>query len=166
MITVLFFALCTLVLGIILLLVLRHHERSFGVLSGTHLYADTQAKPGVTLYARTIPLVGKPDYIVRKGQSIVPVEIKTGKTPATPFENHAMQLAAYCLLVHERYGKRPHMGYLVYPDRQFQVEYSAEAEAAVRSLVREILVNKHTNRELFCDHPEHNRTNLTGNHAI
>src|SRR5688572_13440327 len=89
------------VLGILLLLFISKKRSDFGILNSTKIYSDTDKNPGETLYSKTINLVGKPDYLIKEDGMIIPVEIKTGKTPKTPYLNHTMQLMAYCLLVEE-----------------------------------------------------------------
>lgn len=145
-----------LTLGLITLLVIRKQKGKFGVLTKKHIYQDTQLKPGETLYSRTIPLVGKPDYIIKDKNFIIPVEVKTGKTPQSPYLNHTMQLMAYCLLVEENYGVRPPGGYLQYPDKEFKVAYTKEAEESVREVVEEIKQARASGKEFQCKHPNHN----------
>jgi len=58
----------------------------------------------------------------------VPVELKSGRAPAEPWEAHIFQLAAYCLLVEENYGIRPSHGIIQYKNRAFAVDYTAELE--------------------------------------
>lgn len=152
----LFFALTLIILGIIFLLILRKISKSFGILSKKRIYEDTQKRPGETIFAKTIPLVGKPDYLVKEKGIILPVELKTGKTPTSPYLNHTMQLMAYCLLVDEQFGIRPPGGYIKYPDKEFKIAYTKEAEESVRSLVKEMLEKKRNGEELFCNHPQHN----------
>jgi len=51
-------------------------------------------------------LVGKPDYILEHGGELIPVEGKSRKlSTAGAYEGEMLQLAAYCLLVKERYGR-------------------------------------------------------------
>ena len=74
-------------------------------------------------------LVGKPDYLVQKQDGeIVPVEIKSGRAPRSPWPGHLLQLAAYCWLVDETYGVRPSHGILQYADHAYSVEYTTALE--------------------------------------
>jgi CRISPR-associated exonuclease Cas4 len=63
---------------------------------------------------------------VRSPQGIIPVEVKSGLAPDSPYAAHILQLAAYCLLVEEQEGKAPPYGILKYQDRAFEIEYSAD----------------------------------------
>ncbi|MGI8961533.1 MAG: CRISPR-associated protein Cas4 [Bryobacteraceae bacterium] len=145
-----------LLVGLVALSRLRAQQQRFGVLTNTRIYSDTAERPGKTLYAKSVNLVGKPDYLIEQNGVIIPVEVKTGRTPSTPYMNHTMQLLAYCLLVEENY-KRPPGGYLRYPDKEYQLAYTDEAKASVIALVREISELKRTNIEQHCKHSEHYR---------
>lgn len=142
--------------GVLLLLYFQKQKQSFGVLGGNRIYQDTQEKPGVLLRAKTIPLAGKPDYLIREKGSIFPVEVKTGKTPNYPYLNHTMQLMAYCFLVEECYGVKVLGGYVRYPSEEFKLAYTEEARQSVIEVVNEIMDAKANNREFTCDHVEHN----------
>jgi CRISPR-associated exonuclease Cas4 len=139
------------------LLLIRVLKRRLGVLVNEVAYLDSDKSPGELLYAKSINLVGKPDYLVKQNKMIIPVEVKTGATPAEPYLNHVMQLMAYCLLVEENYGIRPVGGYLKYPKKEFKVAYNDEAKTSVVNLITEITQNVITNEEFFCDHPQHNK---------
>lgn len=97
-----------------------------GVPEGALVYTDTGAwqrneKP---LFSRAHKLSGKPDYLVRDGDAIVPVEVKSARAPDQPRYGHVLQLAAYCLLVEESLGVRVERGILKYADRQFVIDYT------------------------------------------
>ncbi len=82
-------------------------------------------------------LVGKPDYLLDDGEYIIPVEVKSAPLPRSgnPYPGHVLQLAAYCLLVEDVYGKRPPYGYIRYRDKMVRVPYTDE----MRSLLLEAL---------------------------
>jgi CRISPR-associated exonuclease Cas4 len=143
--------------GIIIIWALRWRKNKFGVLSGKRVYSDTDQKPGVTLYSHTINLAGKPDYIIEGKDGFIPVEVKSGRTPKEPYENHVMQLMSYCLLVEENYGSAPVGGFLKYPEAEFKLLYTPEAKEGIINLVKEITRLKISGEELHCKHPEHNR---------
>lgn len=152
----LFIAFIVIITGGILLFIVSRQKKSFGILvEGNRLYQDSQILPGETLIAKSIPLHGKPDYLVKLGKYVIPVEKKTSKAPTDQYKNNTMQLMAYCLLVEENYGIRPPGGYLKYADKELKIRYTKEAEDAVRYIVKEILDHKRTNKELHCNHPSH-----------
>jgi CRISPR-associated exonuclease Cas4 len=97
------------------------------------VYTDTRAwgtleKP---LYDQALGLTGKPDYIIEQEGQMIPVEVKTGRTPEAPYDSHIFQVAAYCLLVEKTYGKRPAYGLIHYSHRDFAVDYTTELESAL-----------------------------------
>lgn len=141
-----------------LFLWLQKQEKKIGSLKGKILYEDIESSP--TLYAKTLPLCGRPDYIIKTKDSIIPVEFKSGKTPNQPYLNHSMQLMAYCYITAEKYGERPKGGILKYPDKEFKLEYTKEAEESIKTTVKEIMKAKEMGSEFKCSHPEHNRVSI------
>ena len=102
-----------------------------GVPEGALVYTDSGAwqrneKP---LFSRAHQLSGKPDYLVRDGDAMVPVEVKSSRAPDQPRYGHVLQLAAYCLLVEESLGARVERGILKYADRQFVIDYTPALRA-------------------------------------
>ncbi len=86
----------------------------------------SSARASPPLSASRYSLIGRPDYLIRQGEAIIPVEVKTAFAPRSPYPSHVMQLIAYCLLVEETFGLRPPYGWIRYRDRSFQVEYTPE----------------------------------------
>ena len=122
----LLFALMLGSLGLWLLLRARVARRETGLPAGRVTYTDTGAwdrceKP---LFSHRHRLTGRPDYLVRTGQSLIPVEVKSRTAPAQPYRSHVLQLAAYCLLVEEQEGRTPPYGILKYRDRAFEIDYT------------------------------------------
>jgi len=101
-------ALALLLLAVLLWLAARWLRRHSGLPAGQVIYSDTGAwrRNDRTLFAPAYQLIGKPDYLVRRGDEITPVEVKSGRAPRRPWEGHVLQLAAYCLLVEEALGAR------------------------------------------------------------
>jgi CRISPR-associated exonuclease Cas4 len=87
------------------------------------------------LYDPATQLTGKPDYLVEKQGQIIPVEVKSGRAPNSPYDSHVYQLAAYCLLVERSTGKRPEHGILHYTDRDFTIEYTPKLEQDLLGLM-------------------------------
>jgi CRISPR-associated exonuclease Cas4 len=115
-----------LAIGLLLLWASAHLTRRAGLASGRVIYSDTQSwqESPEPLYAPEVNLTGKPDYLVRKGRAVLPVEVKTGSAPPQPYHSHVLQLAAYCLLIEAAYGVRPPYGLIHYADRTFAVHYT------------------------------------------
>lgn len=131
-------------------------QKSFGAISGNNIYSDTKQMPGEVLYSDTLKLKGKPDYIIKKGNEYIPVEVKTGKTPSVPYKNHVAQLFAYCALINEQYSVRPKYGVIKYPEREFEIEYTEQGEKGVQATIQEMIGMKESGEEPQCRHPEHN----------
>jgi len=69
-------------------------------------------------------LSGRPDYVIRLADNIIPIEEKKGRTPQGPLFSHILQVAAYCLLIEDTMGKVPPYGLLKYPEREDEIEYN------------------------------------------
>lgn len=68
-------------------------------------------------------LTGRPDYIIKMKDQLIPVEEKKGRTPRGPLFSHILQVAAYCLLIEETEGRAPTHGLLKYPEHEHDIEY-------------------------------------------
>lgn len=118
----------------------RQRRAAAGLPGGQVVYVDTGAwqrneKP---LFSSTYQLTGKPDYLVREHQRIIPVEVKSRAAPAEPYLSHVMQLAAYCLLVEDVLGSPAPFGYVHYRDRTFKVEFTRALRAELLGLLADM----------------------------
>lgn len=127
-------------LALALLWLARRQQRLTGLPKGQIIYADTRGWLAVEapFYDPNLGLTGRPDYLVRQGEQVIPVEVKSTRTPQKPYDTHIYQLAAYCLLVEHAYHVRPPYGILHYPDRTFRIDFTQKLEAAVRTLLEDI----------------------------
>ncbi len=119
----------------------RNLREQTGLPNGDIIYTDTGAwfPNHNVLNAPNLQLVGKPDYLVKQEDGgLIPVELKSGRAPTEPHESHALQLAAYCLLVHENYGVRPSYGILQYKDKAFAIDYTEDLEEDLLDLLAEM----------------------------
>lgn len=107
----------------------RLRKRS-GLPAGRVIYSDTRTwrEPPEPLYAASLNLAGKPDYLIHKWTYVLPVEVKSSPAPAEPYRSHVLQLAAYCYLVQENTGRRPPYGVLHYEGRTIAIPYTRELE--------------------------------------
>jgi CRISPR-associated exonuclease Cas4 len=108
----------------------RKRERT-GLPQGRVIYADTGAweRCETPLFSKRHLLAGKPDYLVEERGRVIPVEFKSALSPPTPYRSHVLQLAAYCLLVEEEYGRAPPYGIIKYRDRALAIDYSPRLQA-------------------------------------
>jgi CRISPR-associated exonuclease Cas4 len=111
-----------------------------GLPGGRVIYTDTRSwnKLEKPLFYAALNLTGKPDYLVEQNGKIIPVEVKSGRTPDAPYDSHIYQLASYCLLVEKTYAKRPPYGIIHYEGRDFAVDYTPELESSLLDLLAEM----------------------------
>ena len=126
----------------------RRGARGAGLPPGRLIYGDTGAPVGRVapialnaegerqerpLVSRRHGLTGRPDYLVRTREGVVPVEAKSSRRPASgvPYDSHLMQLAAYCLLVEDGLGETVPYGVVRYSDGEVRVEYTDELRQAL-----------------------------------
>lgn len=114
-----------LVAGLLLWLLSGRALRRTGLPAAEIVAQDTAARePGRTLVDRTHGLTGRPDYLLRTREGLIPVEVKPTRRAAQPYESDLLQLAAYCLLVEAETGRVPPYGLLVYADHQWRIPFT------------------------------------------
>lgn len=96
-----------------------------------------QEKP---LISRRYGLIGRPDYLVRTREGIIPVEAKSTRCPVNgrAYDSHIMQLAAYCLLVEDVLGAEIPYGIIRYADDEVFVDYTPELREDLLALLEEM----------------------------
>jgi CRISPR-associated exonuclease Cas4 len=136
----LYFAVAFLLTALLLFFLSGRQRRRTGLPGGRVVYSDTRfwSKVEKPLFDPHLGLAGKPDYLVKQDGDWIPVEVKTGHTPAQPYKGHLVQLAVYCLLVEKTYGRRPPHGLIHYPQGDFAVDYTTALEAEVLRLLQEL----------------------------
>jgi CRISPR-associated exonuclease Cas4 len=118
----------------------RHAQRRLAALdlAGEVVYWDDGAAAEV-LVSHQHGLTGKPDYISREGEELIPVERKSRSVSAAgAYEGEIVQLAAYCLLVEERFGKPVRRGQLLYQNRSLEVLYDDRLRRKLLDAVAEL----------------------------
>ena len=107
-------------------------------LAGEVVYSDNGAVDEV-LVSHRYGLAGKPDYISREGEELIPVERKSRSVSATgAYEGEILQLAAYCLLVEERFGKPVRSGKILYQNRSLEVPFDDQLRARLLDAIAEL----------------------------
>jgi len=136
----LYFAVVLFLLGLFLLFQATRKRQAIGLPGGQIIYADTSKWDPVDkpLYDGRIGLSGKPDYLVRQPDKIVPVEVKSSKIAEAPYDSHIYQLAAYCRLVETAFQVRPTYGILHYPNRTYRIDYTEALENEMLDLLFEM----------------------------
>jgi CRISPR-associated exonuclease Cas4 len=155
--------LLTLLVAFILFFISGRQRRASGLPGGRVIYTDTRAwgKVEKPLFDKDISLTGKPDYLIEQNGKIIPVEVKTGRTPESPYDSHIFQVAAYCLLVEKTYGKRPAYGIIHYPGRDFAVDYTPDLENALLDLIADMRINERRS-EVSRSHEDEQRCRRCG----
>ncbi len=161
--TSLYIGLILLLLAFFLFLLSRRQRRAAGLPGGRIIYMDTRAwgKVEKPFFDGDLGLTGRPDYLVEQNGKIIPVEVKSGRTPEAPYDSHIFQLAAYCHLVHKSTGKRPPHGIIHYTGRDFAVEYTPELENALMDLIADIRIAEHR-AEVARSHEDEQRCRRCG----
>ncbi len=124
-------------LGFFLLLIARRASHQAGLPAGRVISMDTSGlePPGETMFDPELGLSGRPDYLLKRGRNLIPVEIKSGNTPAAPYESHILQLAAYLALAWSQSGRRPAYGVLGYASAAYQIPFTASLERELRTTI-------------------------------
>lgn len=115
----------------------KSRQAKAGLIPGK-LVASDLSGAGPLLHDPVLDLRGRPDYVLETKSGFVPVEVKTGKTPQHPHDNHRAQLACYLRLVEVKTGKAPEYGLLNYPDGVFRVANDATLQADLRTTLDRI----------------------------
>ncbi|UCH60757.1 MAG: CRISPR-associated protein Cas4 [Anaerolineales bacterium] len=144
-----------LILGLTLFWQAGRQKRASGLPGGKIIYTDTSTWMPMqeALYTPKLGLTGKPDYLVRDTNQIIPVEVKSNRITHSPYDSHIFQLAAYCLLVDQVYGVRPKSGILHYPTRTFKIEFTNQLEQSTLNLLSE-MQNRDTHKTINRSHQE------------
>jgi len=126
--------------GLALLWLARRFQRASGLPAGELRYQDTveASRTRRTLFDPRLGLAGRPDYLVDNGQHIIPVEVKSGVAPSSPYAGHRLQLAAYCHLVEVDLGRRPPLGIIRYQDQSFELAYGGELRSELEQAVAQL----------------------------
>jgi len=118
MIWLLWCSLVILAIGFLLRLSARSSANALGldgqVIAGTGGDADL-------FVSDAYGLVGKPDYVTDQDGELVPIERKSRSIKGRPFEGEILQLAAYGLLIEERFGKPVSRGVLQYQNASVDI---------------------------------------------
>ncbi|UCH89508.1 MAG: CRISPR-associated protein Cas4 [Thermoplasmata archaeon] len=102
-------------------------------------YTDSMDKESKLLESPRYHIRGRPDYIIKRKNKIIPVEVKTGRIPRGPHFSHILQLAAYCILVEDQYKQRPPYGLIRYSkEKEFKIDYDDKLKDLIISKVTEM----------------------------
>jgi CRISPR-associated exonuclease Cas4 len=120
-----------LVLGILDERAYRSAQAEHGIVPGD-LVETGLTGSGQPMVDKEWDVSGRPDYVVQGSRGIIPVEVKTGRTPKEPFPSHRLQLGCYLRLVEVTTGKAPEYGLLTYPEGNFRVDWNDALRAELK----------------------------------
>ncbi|MDI6601636.1 MAG: CRISPR-associated protein Cas4 [Thermoanaerobacteraceae bacterium] len=117
-------------------LVIREVKRTIGIKGYRSIYSDARgnSKP---LHSDIYMISGKPDYIFKRGDDFIPVELKSTVVDM-PLEKDIMQLAIYFLLIEENYGIRPQKGRLIYANKAYEIVNNYHIRKRVINIIKEM----------------------------
>lgn len=144
-----------------------------GLPEGKLVYSDTHLWQSVVtpLFDQELGLTGKPDYIIKKGHEIIPVEIKSGGGNSTPRDSHIYQLAAYCYLIQKTFEQRPAYGIIHYTcgneksiknnSQTYTINYTKQLETTLLTAINQIRSSEN-HREIPRSHHSPSRCKRCG----
>ena len=102
-------------------------KEELGIPKGQITYTDLD-KPAKALFSKKYLIKGKPDYIVKTQDGLIPIEVKSGRVPKIPYKSHILQLASYWLLLEDNYpDDHVPYGIIVYSDgKQNKIEFNED----------------------------------------
>jgi len=106
--------------------------------TGDLVYVDSPREKPKLFVSHRYGLSGRPDAVILDGEAHIPVEVKTGRTPRGPLFSHILQVAAYCLLLEEEYGRPPPYGIVRYGDVSHEIEYNEDLKGLVLAKLEEM----------------------------
>jgi CRISPR-associated exonuclease Cas4 len=109
-------------------------KKQYGIPEGSILYSDLNV-PAEPLFSRRVRLTGKPDYIIRKENQYVPIEVKTGNGPH-PHQSQVLQLAAYCQILEDTTGVFVPEGILVYNNVPYTIRFDPKLRFELETVMK------------------------------
>jgi CRISPR-associated exonuclease Cas4 len=110
-----------------------------GIEKGKVFYTDKIDNKSEVLISKKFQVSGRPDSIIKIDDKYIPVELKTGRVPKGPYFSHILQIAAYCVLVEDKYGIRPPYGIIKYgKEKEFKIDYTPELKELLNEKVNEM----------------------------
>jgi CRISPR-associated exonuclease Cas4 len=116
----------------------RMTREKYAMATGALVYVDSSREKPKLFVAQRYGLSGRPDAVLLEEDQHIPVEMKTGRTPRGPLFSHILQIAAYCVLMEEEYGKAPPYGIIRYTDASHDIEYNEDLKRLVLSKMGEM----------------------------
>lgn len=115
----------------------RKKGKSYAIPKGKEVYQDLNIK-GKILRSYNYGISGKPDMVMKQGNSLIPYEYKTTDAN-TPRDGHIYQMVAYFLILEDMFPQRniPY-GVLKYRNEAFRIENIEENKVKLLRVLREM----------------------------
>ncbi|MBD3227236.1 MAG: CRISPR-associated protein Cas4 [Candidatus Lokiarchaeota archaeon] len=104
--------------------------------NGEITYTDLNV-PAKPIFSKRHLLSGKPDYIMKNKESLIPVEIKSGNN-SKPQKNHVLQLACYCQIIEDFYSSFTPYGILIYPNSDYKIIFNPKLRFDLENIINEM----------------------------
>jgi CRISPR-associated exonuclease Cas4 len=111
-------------------------KKQYRIPDGKITYSDLNI-PAKTLFSKRYRLAGKPDYIVKKNNHYIPIEVKSGSYP-NPQRNHILQLATYCQLIEDNYRDFVPYGIIIYKNSDFKIPFDPKLRFELESVINKM----------------------------
>jgi CRISPR-associated protein Cas4 len=115
-------------------LLVQKEKESLGIPDGIIFYSDLNT-PVSPLFSKHSRLIGKPDYVVRKENYCIPVEVKSGGG-LHPHKSQVLQLAAYCQILEDISGVFVPEGILVYNNVKYTISFDPKLRFELESMTK------------------------------
>jgi len=126
-----------LLISIYLRINVNRQKKQYKIPKGKITYSDLNT-PEKPFFSKKYRITGKPDYIIRRNDKIIPVELKTSNSNL-PKKNHIFQLATYCQLIEDNYNVFVPYGILVYDNKkQFVINYKPELRFELENTIKKM----------------------------
>lgn len=112
----------------------REKKKSYGIPEGMILYSDLNV-PATPFFSKRSRLTGKPDYIIRRENHVIPVEVKSGGG-SHPHHSQILQLAAYCQILEDTSGVFVPEGILVYNNVPYTISFDPKLRFELESVMK------------------------------
>ena len=111
-------------------------KKKYRIPDGEITYSDLNI-PAKPLFSKRYRIAGKPDYIVKKNNQYLPIELKSGSYP-NPQKNHVLQLAAYCQLLEDNYRAFVPYGIIVYNNSDYKIPFDPRLRFELESVINKM----------------------------
>jgi CRISPR-associated exonuclease Cas4 len=111
-------------------------KKQYRIPDGKITYSDLNV-PAKPLFSKRFRISGKPDYVVKKNNYYIPIELKSGSYNQPP-KNHLLQLAAYCQILEDTSAAFVPYGIIVYYNSEYKIPFDPRIRFELESVIKKI----------------------------